>query len=191
MIKAVIFDCFGVLTTDKWRAFLDSLPPEVNIRAASDLNRAYNTGLIDAEQFKDELKKITGRLPEEPEDLLREDMVKNTILLEYIRSLKPAYKIGLLSNIASNWIRDSFLTEEEQGLFDTMVLSFEVGMTKPDPRIFTLATERLRVTPEEAVLIDDIDTYVEAAKAEGMQGIVYQDMEQAKTELEHLLNTQD
>jgi putative hydrolase of the HAD superfamily len=91
------------------------------------------------------------------ESLLGNEIVKNDVLLDYIRELKKSYKIGMLSNVANNWIRDYFLTEDEQALFDEMIMSFEVGMTKPDPRIFLLACDRLRVGPHEAVLVDDVE----------------------------------
>ena len=72
-------------------------------------------------------------------------MHKNTELLDYIRTLKPTYKIGLLSNVSSNWIH-TFLTKPELDLFDDLVLSFEVGMTKHDARIFSLTSGRLGVS---------------------------------------------
>jgi FMN phosphatase YigB (HAD superfamily) len=43
------------------------------------------------------------------------------------------------------------------------------------------------VSAHEAVMIDDIESYVEAAKAEGMAGIVYNDFVQMKSELEAIL----
>lgn len=122
------------------------------------------------------------------EDVFSGKIAKNTALLDYIRELKQNYKIGMISNIASNWIRDSFLTPEEQGLFDEMIFSYEVGMTKPDRRIFLLACERLRISPEEAVMIDDIESYCEAAHGTGMKAVTYRDLEQLKTELKPLLH---
>lgn len=187
MIKAILFDCFGVLTTDTWRAFCDSLPEDVDIQAARDLNRAYGAGMITRQEFMDSVRDVTGRQPQEVETLLSSEITKNTALLEYIRELKPHYAIGMISNIASNWIRESFLTADEQDLFEEMIFSFEVGMTKPDPRIFMLACERLRVGPHEAVMIDDIESYIEAAKGEGLEGIVYQNLPQLKEELGILL----
>lgn len=188
MIKAIIFDCFGVLTTDTWRAFIDSLPPEADINLARELNHQLDAGLINREEFLTQVHEATGEYPEQVEKMLSSEVAKNTALLDYIRELKEHYAIGLISNIASNWIRDSFLAEEEQALFDEMIFSFEVGMTKPDPRIFMLACERLRVGAHEAVMIDDIESYVEAAKGEGMQGIVYQDLKQLKQDLKAILD---
>jgi HAD superfamily hydrolase (TIGR01509 family) len=187
MIKALIFDCFGVLTTDSWRAFLDGLPPEADRQRARELNHQYDAGLISREEFLGQVEEATGGRPVEVERLLDNEVVKNKQLLDYIRRLKKDHKIGLLSNIATNWIRDQFLEEAEQELFDEMILSFEVGMTKPDPRIFMLACERLRVGTHEAVLIDDIESYCEAARQEGLKAVVYRDFDQLKAELEPLL----
>jgi len=189
MIKAVVFDNFGVLTTDTWRAFVDSLPEGIDIGKARELNRAYDAGTISHKDFLDGVKEVTGRQPQEVESLLQSDIAKNLPLLKYIGELKQrGLKIGLLSNIATNWIRDSFLTPAEQKLFDEMILSYEVGMTKPDPRMFQLACKRLGVDASEAVLVDDISPYCDAARHTGMQAITYEDFKQAKQALEALLS---
>lgn len=186
MIRAAVFDCFGVLTTDTWRAFVDDLPEGVDADAARSLNQAFGAGFISREEFFAEIRALTGQLPPLTEDI--GEMTKNTALLEYVRELRGrGLKIGLLSNIASNWIRDTFLTAEEQALFDEMVLSFEVGMVKPDPRIFRLVCEKLRVAPAEAIMVDDIDRYCAVAEAEGMKVVVYDSLKQTKQEIEKLL----
>jgi epoxide hydrolase-like predicted phosphatase len=188
-VKAVIFDCFGVFTEGTWKAFLNSLPDTADTETASSLNRAYDAGLITKEEFLQGIKDATGRDVKQVEELTTDQIVKNSRLLDYVRELrKRGYKIAMLSNIATNWIRDDFLTPEEQSLFDQMIFSFEVGMTKPDPRIFMLACERLGVAPEEAVLVDDIDRYCTAAEAEGLHTVVYQDFKQMKATLEPLLH---
>jgi HAD superfamily hydrolase (TIGR01549 family) len=191
VIRAIIFDCFGVLTTDTWRAFIDSLPEGANVERARELNRAVDAGVISHQEFLEGVEEATGFRPPEIEKMMGGEVTKNVPLLDYIRTLKPDYAIGMISNISSNWIRDSFLTPEEQELFDEMVMSHEVGMTKPDPRIFMLACERLRVGPHEAVMIDDIDRYIAAAEGEGLKGIVYQDLQQLKQQLAPLLNTKE
>lgn len=190
MIRALIFDCFGVLTTDSWLAFLDSLPPTADIARARELNRAYDAGLIDAETFFCEVEAVTGSRPPDIEQLFGGEVVKNVPLLDYIRELKADFLIGLLSNISSDWITRQFLTAAEQELFDQMVLSYEVGMTKPDPRVFMMICERLRVGPHEAVLIDDVVRNVTAARNEGLAGIVYQDLPSLRRELSALLDPQ-
>lgn len=189
MIRAVIFDCFGVLTTDSWRAFVDALPEGVDAESARELNRAYGAGVIGRKDFLEGVHELTGYSVKQIEQLLDNETYKNLPLLDYIRDLRSrGQKIGLLSNIATNWIRDSFLTPDEQKLFDAMVLSFEVGLTKPDPRIFHLVCDHLDIKPEEAVFIDDIDRYCQAAKAEGLKPILYTNLKQTKHDLEALLS---
>jgi len=152
-----------------------------------ELNKQYDAGLISEDEFLEGIHELTGKHLVQIEKMPGNEVIKNTKLLAYIRTLKPQYKIGLLSNIGTDWITDSFLNSEEQALFDDMVFSHNVSMTKPDPRIFELACERLSVEPGQAALIDDIDSYCAAARQVGMQTVVYQDFQQFKRELEQIL----
>jgi putative hydrolase of the HAD superfamily len=56
-------------------------------------------------------------------------------------------------------------------LFDDFVCSADVGMAKPDPRIFALSAQRLGLPPEECVFVDDMDRNIAAARAAGMHGV--------------------
>jgi len=186
-IKAIIFDCFGVLTTDNWRAFVDALPKGVDVNEARSLNQSFGAGYISREEFFAGVEAITGRTPPLTED--GSEIVKNIPLLGYIGDLRSrGQKIGLLSNIGSSWITETFLSSDEQKLFDEMVLSFEVGMVKPDPNIYELMCRRLDIKPEEAVMVDDVDRYCTAAESVGMHTVVYGDFVQAKQELEEILS---
>jgi putative hydrolase of the HAD superfamily len=189
MIKAIIFDCFGVLTTDVWLDFCDNLPAGADLARASELNRAHDRGLITEQEYIDGVESATGQVPPSLEALHRGEIVKNRALLNLINRLKTDYKIGLMSNISSDWITSEFLTETEQNLFDSMVLSYQVGMIKPDPLIYTLACERLRVTPDEAIMVDDRPQYVEGARAVGLYGVWYEDMHSFTAQLNELLAT--
>lgn len=184
MIQAIIFDCFGVLATDVWLAFCDQLPATADIKTARALNRAYDRGIITHDDFLQGVFDATGQ---HPPDIDRMELAKNTALLDYIGELKHNYKIGLLSNISNDWITRSFLTRAEQELFDTMVLSYETGLVKPDPAIYRLACERLGADPESVIMIDDREAYVSAARETGMHGIVYMDLSQLKHDLSVLL----
>lgn len=186
MIKAIIFDCFGVLTADTWHEFTVSLPQD-QAEEARSLNRAYDSGHISLQEFLKGVEDVTGRKPQLVEEMLDHETSKNVALLKYIASLKENYKIGLLSNIGTNWIRESFLTKEEQALFNNIVLSYEVGMTKPDPQIFELACRRLGVEPEETIMIDDIERNCMAASELGMKSVLYKDLSSLKPQLESLL----
>ncbi len=188
-MKAAIFDCFGVLTVDHWRAFVDSLPNRDIALRAKELNRQYDSGLITRDEFLAQIHEVTGRAPNEILDILWGKSAKNIALLEYIGQLRQkGVKIGLLSNVGTDWIRRDFLTPDEQKLFDTMVFSYEVGMVKPDPRMFELVCQRLGVDKSEAVLVDDMERFCTAAREQGMQAVEYQDLASAKQQLDEFFN---
>jgi putative hydrolase of the HAD superfamily len=92
-------------------------------------------------------------------------------------ALKAAgYRLGLLSN-AGDWLRQDlgtlFAIDGQGRLFDAIVISAEVGVRKPDPRIYRIALERISCRPAECVFIDDQLKNVEAARALGMCAVVF------------------
>lgn len=107
----------------------------------------------------------------------------NHELVDLIPKLRPGYKIGLLSN-AWDDLRQVLNTRIPIGhLFDDLVISAEVGMGKPDLRIFRLSVDRLGVQPQEAVFIDDVMANVEAARTIGLNAIHYQNNPQLLADL--------
>lgn len=188
MIKAIIFDCFGVLATQNiQKDFIDSLPDDVDRQSVFALYQQHDAGHISRDDFLYRLKDITGQEPQLIEQIAADETGKNHMLLQYIRSLSGSYNIGLLSNIATDWITSSFLTKDEQSLFDDRVFSYEVGMTKPDPEMFRLACQRLSVKPSEAILVDDVELYVTEARRIGMYGVVYTNFKEARRAIDELL----
>jgi epoxide hydrolase-like predicted phosphatase len=187
MIKAIIFDCFGVLTTDLLMEFTRTLPEAV-MPEVHDTIHQRSSGILSKEEFVDQLTRLTGQDKKKITEVTRPGGHKNEELFRYIKELKgQGYQIGLLSNVGSNWVREEFLSKEELKLFDDILLSYEVNLVKPDPKIFQLAAKRLGVDMKETVLVDDIDRYCGSARAEGMKAIVYQNFEQTKQDLQKLL----
>jgi putative hydrolase of the HAD superfamily len=88
--------------------------------------------------------------------------------LSQLRTLR--YRLGLVSNCFGDE-RHWPAQLELDSCFDTMVLSCEVGMAKPEPGIYRLAADQLDVAPEECVFVDDVPSYVAGAMAVGMAGV--------------------
>ena len=108
-------------------------------------------------------------------------------LLNTLRSLHPECKVCLVSNAWSGlrtWISKQGFAD----VFDRMVISAEVGMMKPDVRIFQLALGELAARPEESVFIDDVLTNVDAARSIGMAGIHFIQPDKALHDLKLLVN---
>ena len=197
-IKAVIFDFGGVLVRT------GDLSPRQHLAARLGLSydeisqlvfesesaRRATLGQITTQQHWDSVRKKLGLSPEElpsvPLQFWGGDAL-DTGLVEFIRSLQPAYKTGLLSNA---W--DNLRAVLENGYkiadaFDEIIISAEVGMAKPDPRIYRLALQRLDTVPGEAVFVDDFAENVEAARAVGVIAIHFANPAQVRAELQQLL----
>ncbi len=174
-VRAVIFDCFGVLVTDGWSPFLHrhfhDQPAQRAVAAES--GRLVDAGLKDYQTHLVELAEQTGLTAQAVQQQIDSNQA-NQQLFEYIDSqLADQYKLGLLSNAGANWLERLFLPEQRQ-LFDEVVLSCDIGVTKPHPAMYETMASRLGVLPEECLFIDDVAAYAAAAEAVGMQAIVFQ-----------------
>jgi putative hydrolase of the HAD superfamily len=110
-------------------------------------------------------------------------------LVGFIRGLRTNYTTAILSNAFSNLRK--LLTERWRigDAFDHLIISAEVGVIKPDPRIYHLALDRMGIAPAEAVFTDDVIENVEAARALGMHAIHYQNAQQVLGDLTQLLKS--
>ena len=107
--------------------------------------------------------------------------------VQFLCDVRKTGKVALLSNA---WPDARHIYGNEFGLLqvtNTLILSCEEGLTKPDPRIYNLAAQRLNEPHASIVFIDDYAPNVFAAQACGMKGIVYESREQVITELHVLL----
>jgi len=107
-------------------------------------------------------------------------------LLEFMRSLKPKYKVGLISNAWSG-LRAYIEREKFADVFDAIIVSAEVGVAKPSAKIYQIALEQLQVKPKEAVFVDDFIENIEACEKLGMKGIHFKDPESALRQLKAIL----
>ncbi|MCW1907992.1 MAG: HAD-IA family hydrolase [Candidatus Saccharibacteria bacterium] len=192
MIKAIIFDCFGVLAQDGWLHYSETrFKTPVERLAASDLLKQHDAGFLTAEEFATQAAEMSGLPKEELQKIITTHQSKNDKLLGHIASLKKAgYKLSIVSNVGEDWL-DNFLTKEERGLFDDILLSYKVKLLKPDPLIYMMAADRLGILTRECVFIDDRQVCVDGAKAVDMQAIRYQSFDQFIADLSTILTNTD
>lgn len=89
-----------------------------------------------------------------------------------LMALKPHYRLALLSNGAPDLQREKLEASGLGGYFETVVISGEVGIGKPEPGIFLLALERLGVTPQSAVMVgDSLARDIQGAQRAGIKAI--------------------
>jgi len=188
-VKAIIFDCFGVLIMPGRTLLCQSFPQFTT--EISDLEHQSDYGMISRTKFNNSIAELVGITPDEVESRYYDVNVHNEEAVEWVRELKSSgkYKIGLLSNVGRGWL-DDFLTEIEQvDLFDEVILSSDVGLIKPDIKLFEIAAERLGIEPYECVMIDDLLPNIDGAEAADMQGVVFTSTKLARIELEHIIES--
>ena len=185
MVEAVIWDFGGVLTTSPFEAFTRfeterGLPADIIRRtnAANHLENAwakFERAEVDIEAFdalfateskalgaevrgKDVLPLLSGDL--------RPEMV------EALKRVKAKFKTGCITNnLPANAIGShsgrSLYVAEVMVLFDHVIESAKIGLRKPDPRIYQMMVETLKVDPKNCVYLDDLGVNLKPARADG------------------------
>ena len=198
-IKAVIWDIGGVLErTEDFaprRALAQRLGWEMEplmdfIFGRGDGYR-MQLGQITFTQHLQNLRQVLGQTEAEMEKTLEEffdgDRI-DTHLVDEIRHLHKNYTTAVLSNYSSR-LRDK-ITRQWQiaDAFDHLIISAEVGLLKPDPKIFQLTLARIGCQAGEAVFIDDVSENIAAAQKEGIFGVHFQNPAQALSDLNAILH---
>jgi glucose-1-phosphatase len=107
-------------------------------------------------------------------------------LVEFIRSLRGKIHTGLISNAWSG-LREFVTKENIINVFDTIIISAEIGTMKPSARIYEIALEQAKVKANEAVFVDDVAVNIEACEKIGMKGVLFNNPEESLNRLKDLL----
>lgn len=201
-IRGIVFDIGGVLeytpATGYWERWHERLGLEAGAIEAGLMALGLDGGLGSCTEaaWLEGLREVTrmsqSQVDEFMSDLWEEYLgTLNGELVAYVRGLRPRFRTGILSN--------SFLgaREKEQALYgfedlvDVLIYSHEVGLAKPDERIYALTCERLGLKPEEIIFVDDVAVNIEGARAFGMRGILFKDNAQTVAEIEAFIRAKN
>jgi putative hydrolase of the HAD superfamily len=203
-LEAAIFDFGGVLTTplqESFAEFAQAIDVEMSdlvrvmLRAYAgeedSLVTDFETGSIDEQEFSVEfarrISEVAGREIEAEGIVTRlfGAMSLEPEMIELVRGLRSSgLKTALLSN---SWGLAGYPRDLLAELFEVTVISGEVGMRKPDPAIFRLTVERIGVSPESCVFVDDHPGHLKAAMDEGMRTVLHRTPRETIAEIEELV----
>src|SRR5258706_6510385 len=157
MIRALIFDCFGVFYPDPVFTYMRNpqTPPE-KAEALHTLDEQAARGKLTKSGFIKQAASLLHKSSKDTEIQFFQRHDNNQKLIDCIINARSNYKTALLSNIGGDMTDGFFTPEEREQLFDIVILSGNEKFAKPDKEFFTLACERLGVLPQEAIMIDDI-----------------------------------
>ena len=193
----LLVDFGGVLTTSVWDSFAafcrdKSLAEDAVLRmfredpAALAELRELETGRISEDEFERGFAERLGL--DDATDLIDSmfrGMKPSEPMVAAVRAARDSgIRTGLVSNSWSTSHYDRALLTE---LFDAVVISAEVGLHKPQPEIYLLASKRLGLEPEQCVFIDDLRENCAGAEAVGMTAILHRDVAATVARFEELL----
>jgi putative hydrolase of the HAD superfamily len=206
VIRAVISDFGGVLTSPLIESFL-AYQDESGVRfedlgkaMASAAEKSGENPLFELEKGRITEAEFLASIEAELDGEIRLESLRST----YFAHLKPNEPmIGYMRELRDRGLRMALLTNNVRewephwreklpdidAIFEVVVDSAFVGMRKPDPAIYHLTLERLGngLAPEECVFVDDTDVNCDAAAALGMRAVRFRDADQARADLERLL----
>jgi putative hydrolase of the HAD superfamily len=189
MVKAIIFDCFGVIVG---KGFVSTYrlaggdPQKDSDFIEATLRRA-NLGQITESKFRSLMSDQIGISTDQWDATIKNTERVDTDLIDYIEDLHRTYKTAILSNANRGVINRVIGTYLNNGIFDEVIVSADVGMAKPDPQIYKLVTDSLHVDADECIYIDDRKSFVNIASGLGMQSVLYVDFADFKSRLTSLL----
>ena len=207
-IEVVVSDFGGVLTTPLLGSFMafqdetgistEALGKAMEAIAQADgenplfaLERGEITEAAFLERLSDGLEPLLGHRPHMHrfKEIYFEALDPNPPMIELMRELKAAgYRMAMLTNNVREWepLWRSMLPVDE--IFEIVVDSGFVGARKPEARIYELTLERIEMSAEACLFVDDIAHNCEGARRAGMRAVHFRDNEQAISEIRTVLD---
>ena len=205
MVKAVIWDFGGVLTTSPFEAFNvyeaeRGLPKDLirTINATNGDTNAwaqFESNSVSLDEFdglfateakergydvpgKDIIALLSGDLRPKMVEALRR--ISEKLITGCITNNVKAGEGAGMARSADKMVANDAVMD----MFQVVIQSSKVGVRKPNPKIYQMACEALDIDPEDAVYIDDLGINLKPARAMGMQTIKVVDADVALAELE-------
>jgi putative hydrolase of the HAD superfamily len=193
VIKAIIFDAGGVIiTSSDSYAFLakkigvsKARMDEVRVKYM----RPAQCGELSTDEFLTKLSeefKVTKeklrKLFEEGSKLMSVD---NEVVKIVDKLNENGYRLAMITNTIEFYSKFEKETEVYRR-FSPMVASYQVGVRKPDSKIYELVLKKLNLKGEECVFIDDHEEHLVPAAKLGMKTILFKNAAQLKQELKKL-----
>ncbi|MFO7655901.1 MAG: HAD family phosphatase [Bacteroidales bacterium] len=185
-IKNIIFDWGGVITninTEKSAEAFEKIGfkefgKHYGLAEQKDFYKQFEAGKLTAAEFRTRIRSyISKEVTDQEIDDAWTAMLLDTPAdrLKLLENLKSGYRTFLLSNTSTlhvDFCYNNLISKYGKmgfaPLFEKVYFSFQVGMRKPDLRIFKLIIDENRLIPCETLYIDDVLANVEAAAKTGM-----------------------
>lgn len=198
-IHSIIFDIGQVLVDFNWKSYIEGLgfSKEVTqrLKEATVLSPLWNEQDRGDYDIKDLIELHTSKdreIKEEIEvffDKIEEIVEERPYAPKLLKELQKAgYQVLLLSNYGKYAFQIARKKFNFLSYIDGGVISYEVGVIKPDKAIYQCLIDKYHLNPEECIFIDDKPENIEAAEEIGFHGIVFETIQQVLEEMKHEYN---
>lgn len=199
-IRGVVFDVGGVLErivdtgmSEKWERRLGLAPGGFDTALARhDAGERAAVGALTEADFLEIFARTFGLDGAAADEMMRDmwDAYCGELdveLADYFAGLRPRFRTAILTNSGDGARREEQARYNFADLADVLVYTHEVGVCKPDPRVYRLTEQRLGVAAEEIAFLDDEPSFVDAARACRWHGVLHESTRTSIAALERLL----
>ena len=170
-LDVLVFDFFGVICSEVapfWLARYFS--PDDAISIKRDIVGRADTGEISQEELFKQLGELCGQTASNVAEQWMQHVLISDQMVSLLDEYSQRFRLALLTNSPSSFVRQILEFRDLDSRFESIVVSSEVALAKPDPRIYLLMLERIQATPAQCLMIDDNLQNIDGAEAVGMRG---------------------
>jgi epoxide hydrolase-like predicted phosphatase len=198
MIKAVIFDQGGVIACEDWNVNREHVFSKLIKLIDADVEKAHelfdfyyhDKGLVygrgDEDEFFSELVKLSPNVVSsvEAKKLYYTLFYLHEDVFRFARRLSKKHALYMLSNDVKPWFDYKARKFGFRKVFRKLFCSADIGMKKPEARIYEYVIKELGIAPQEILFIDNQENNVNGAQSAGMNTILFVSLGQLKNDLE-------
>jgi epoxide hydrolase-like predicted phosphatase len=183
-MQVIVFDFFGVICSEiapfvlpKFLSKDDAAAYKATIVCDADLGR------ITQNEMFEKLSMLAHAPPKRLEADFWSFVRIDGEMVKLIEGLRPRYRTAMLTNAIVPFFRQVTAKYDLERLFETILVSSEEGLAKPDPAFYTLLVKRMAVRPEDCLFTDDNEVNLDGARAAGMKALLFEGADKLRRDL--------
>ena len=185
--EALVFDFFGVICSEVAPFWLAKHFDDTEAkRVKAQVLHAADIGHISQKQLFAQLSAMARTSPRQIQQEWSEYIFINSKVTDFLHRIKGTCRLGLLTNAVSEFVRPIISNNNLSGIFDVIIVSSEVGHTKPTSTIYKMMLTRLSVPASGTLMIDDNPENIAGAIRVGMKGLLFTSSRQLELISPHL-----
>ena len=186
--KVILFDFFGVISSEVSPIFFKRYFNEEDAKIVKEeIMSKGDKGELNEEEIYNLIAKRVNETPLKVKEDFKELIHINYELVNYIKELKKEYRIYLLSNAVSSFLRRILKENNLYELFNEVYISGEIKLIKPYKEYFNYVIEKEDLDPSMCIMIDDNKKNIEGAISCNLNGIVFTNNKDLKEKLDIFL----